>query len=125
MQLDQQSLGDLTQVFEGAMDDMIDGIEIGPDVGSCGTAAWGGVRTIVSDIQTDPLWVNFRGLAAEAGLAEGPAFGRIRIDVIEVFEIRRVLGRFVVQGQGVLRRRLGDTGHTREEQAEEGTHRHH
>ncbi len=63
--------------------------------------------------------------AAEAGLAEGPAFGRIRIDVIEVFEIRRVLGRFVVQGQGVLRRRLGDTGYTREEQAEEGTHRHH
>ena len=47
----------------------IDGIEIGPDVGSCGTAAWGGVRTIVSDIQTDPLWVNFKALAAQARLA--------------------------------------------------------
>jgi PAS domain S-box-containing protein len=49
--------------------DAIDGIEIGPDVGSCGTSAWSGARTIVSDIQTDPLWFNFKGLAAEAGLA--------------------------------------------------------
>ena len=49
--------------------DAINGVEIGPNVGSCGSAAWGGVRTIVSDIQTDPLWVDFKGLAAEAGLA--------------------------------------------------------
>jgi len=47
----------------------IHGIEIGPDVGSCGTAAWSNASTIVADIQTDPLWVNFRDLAAQAGLA--------------------------------------------------------
>ena len=47
----------------------INGIEIGPDVGSCGTAAYTNACTIVSDIQTDPLWRNFRDLAGQAGLA--------------------------------------------------------
>ena len=47
----------------------INGLEIGPDVGCCGTAAYTATRTIVSDIGTDPLWVNFKELAAEAGLA--------------------------------------------------------
>jgi PAS domain S-box-containing protein len=47
----------------------IDGVEIGPDVGSCGTAAWNNRCTIVSDIQTDPLWINFKDLAGQAGLA--------------------------------------------------------
>jgi PAS domain S-box-containing protein len=46
----------------------IKGIEIGPDVGSCGTAAFLNQRVIVEDIQADPLWVNFKDLAAEAGL---------------------------------------------------------
>ena len=47
----------------------INGVEIGPEVGSCGTAAFINRSTIVSDIQTDPLWRDFKGLAAEAGLA--------------------------------------------------------
>ncbi len=47
----------------------IDGVEIGPAVGSCGTAAFTGRRVIVTDIATDPLWVNFRELAAGANLA--------------------------------------------------------
>ena len=47
----------------------IDGIVIGPAVGSCGTAAYTGRRTIVRDIQTDPLWADFKDLAREAGLA--------------------------------------------------------
>jgi PAS domain S-box-containing protein len=47
----------------------IEGVAIGPDVGSCGTAAFLNRCVIVEDIQTDPLWVNFKGLAAEAGLA--------------------------------------------------------
>lgn len=47
----------------------INGIEIGPEVGSCGTAAWTNRCTIVPDIQTDPLWRDFRDLAAQAGLA--------------------------------------------------------
>ena len=49
--------------------DAINGVEIGPDVGSCGTAAFSNSCTIVADIQTDPLWVNFKDLAARAGLA--------------------------------------------------------
>ncbi|HZZ31272.1 MAG TPA: ATP-binding protein, partial [Phenylobacterium sp.] len=47
----------------------IGGVAIGPDVGSCGTAAFLNRCVIVEDIQTDPLWVNFKDLAAEAGLA--------------------------------------------------------
>lgn len=46
----------------------IDGIEIGPDVGSCGTAAYSGHPVYVSDIANDPLWVNFKDLALQHGL---------------------------------------------------------
>lgn len=42
----------------------IHGIEIGPEVGSCGTAAYRKEQVIVEDIQEDPLWKNFRGIAA-------------------------------------------------------------
>jgi PAS domain S-box-containing protein len=41
----------------------IDGIFIGPSVGSCGTAAYRAKQVIVSDIATDPLWTDFRDLA--------------------------------------------------------------
>ena len=47
----------------------IDGVAIGPSVGSCGTAAYTGERVIVRDIQTDPLWADFKSLAAQAQLA--------------------------------------------------------
>lgn len=47
----------------------IDGIEIGPSVGSCGTAAYRGELVVVSDIATDPLWRDFAGLAGQYGLA--------------------------------------------------------
>jgi PAS domain S-box-containing protein len=46
----------------------IEGVEIGPNVGSCGTAAFLNDRVVVEDIQTDPLWVDFKDLAAAAGL---------------------------------------------------------
>jgi PAS domain S-box-containing protein len=46
----------------------IDGIVIGPSVGSCGTAAYSKEPVIVSDIATDPLWANFRDLALSHGL---------------------------------------------------------
>jgi len=46
----------------------IDGIEIGPSVGSCGTAAYFGHAVYVTDVATDPLWKDFRDLAAEHGL---------------------------------------------------------
>lgn len=47
-----------------AYNQAIDGIAIGPDVGSCGTAAYSKQRVCVSDIANDPLWIDFRDLAA-------------------------------------------------------------
>ena len=41
----------------------IDGIATGPRVGSCGTAAFAGHSIFVTDIETDPLWEDFRDLA--------------------------------------------------------------
>jgi PAS domain S-box-containing protein len=41
----------------------IDGAQIGPCVGSCGTAAYRKQAVIVSDIDADPLWADFRHLA--------------------------------------------------------------
>ncbi len=46
----------------------IDGLEIGPNVGSCGTAAYQQECVIVSDIETDPLWADFKDLALKHGL---------------------------------------------------------
>ena len=46
----------------------IDGTEIGPSVGSSGTAAFRGETVIVSDTLSDPLWSDYRELAAEHGL---------------------------------------------------------
>ncbi len=48
--------------------DQIDGFRIGPAVGSCGTAMYTRRPVIVSDISTDPLWAEYRELAAEVGL---------------------------------------------------------
>lgn len=41
----------------------IDGVTIGPGVGSCGTAAFTRQMVIVEDIASDPLWQDFRDLA--------------------------------------------------------------
>ncbi|HEY9738138.1 MAG TPA: GAF domain-containing protein, partial [Trichocoleus sp.] len=46
----------------------VDGLEIGPSVGSCGTAAYRKAPVIVSDIMTDPLWEGGRELAKLYGL---------------------------------------------------------
>jgi len=43
----------------------IDGIKIGPQVGSCGTAAYEQRLVIATDIDTDPLWDDFRNLAQQ------------------------------------------------------------
>ncbi|VVE21001.1 diguanylate cyclase [Pandoraea iniqua] len=47
----------------------IDGIAIGPNVGTCGTAAFQARRVIVTDIAHDPRWADFRDMAATYGLA--------------------------------------------------------
>ena len=46
----------------------IHGVEIGPSVGSCGTAAYHRTQVVVEDIATDPLWADFKELALTAGL---------------------------------------------------------
>ncbi|KPF46895.1 bifunctional diguanylate cyclase/phosphodiesterase [Rhizobium sp. AAP43] len=46
----------------------IDGIQIGPGVGSCGTAAYNGAPVIVTDIATHAFWVPYKGLVLPLGL---------------------------------------------------------
>ena len=46
----------------------LDGLAIGPTVGSCGTAAHSGRQIIVSDIETDPLWAVCRELVTSYDL---------------------------------------------------------
>ena len=46
----------------------IHGIAIGPDVGSCGTAAFKGESVVVEDIATSPLWADYKDLALRHGL---------------------------------------------------------
>jgi len=47
---------------------MIDGAAIGPSTGSCGTAAFQRRPVFVTDIAADPLWEDWKGLAAAHGL---------------------------------------------------------
>ncbi|WP_434929841.1 bifunctional diguanylate cyclase/phosphodiesterase [Shewanella sp. HL-SH5] len=48
--------------------DAINGVAIGPNVGSCGTAAHLQQRVIVEDIETDPNWIDYKSLPLKAGL---------------------------------------------------------
>ena len=47
----------------------INGLEIGPNEGSCGSAMYSGQRVIAEDINTDPSWAKYKELALQAGLA--------------------------------------------------------
>ena len=51
-----------------AYNDAIDGGLIGPQAGSCGTAAYRAEQVIVSDIAIDPLWADYRDAALPHGL---------------------------------------------------------
>ena len=46
----------------------LEGLKIGPEVGSCGTASFHGKRVVVEDIRTDPRWDGLRELAVKHGL---------------------------------------------------------
>lgn len=48
--------------------DAIDGHAIGPNTGSCGTAAYTGKTVMVADIDTDARWADYRELALRHGL---------------------------------------------------------
>jgi diguanylate cyclase (GGDEF)-like protein len=69
----------------------IDGAEIGPSVGSCGTAAWRAEPVIVADIAADPLWADYKHLALPHGLASCwsmPVLGG-QGDVLATFAVYR------------------------------------
>ena len=51
-----------------AYNDAINGVAIGPAVGSCATAAYLKKPVIVSDIEFDPLWKDYKDLALAHGL---------------------------------------------------------
>ena len=46
----------------------LDGLSIGPSTGSCGTAAYRGEAVTVCDIETDPLWADYKALILPLGL---------------------------------------------------------
>jgi PAS domain S-box-containing protein len=51
-----------------AYNDAIDGVEVGPEAGSCGTAMHLQTTVIAEDIQTDPRWADYRDAALQHGL---------------------------------------------------------
>src|SRR5580700_11254393 len=60
-----------------AYTDAINGLAIGPSVGSCGTAAYRGEPVIVEDVASDPLWSAYCDLALSHSLRacwSSPAF---------------------------------------------------
>ena len=46
----------------------IDGLAIGPNAGSCGTAVFRREQVIVEDIAADPIWADYRALALQHGM---------------------------------------------------------
>ena len=47
--------------------EMLDGLKVGPDDGTCGPAMWQRQTVIVEDVTTDPLWDRFRYLPERFG----------------------------------------------------------
>ena len=48
--------------------DAVNGLECGPNVGSCGTSTYTGKRVLVEDIATDPKWENIKHVALPHGM---------------------------------------------------------
>ncbi|MES2032305.1 MAG: EAL domain-containing protein [Pseudomonadota bacterium] len=46
----------------------LDGLAVGPDVGSCGTSAFRGQPVLAIDIENDPLWLPYNSAPLAAGL---------------------------------------------------------
>jgi diguanylate cyclase (GGDEF)-like protein/PAS domain S-box-containing protein len=69
----------------------IDGHAIGPEAGSCGTAAFHGREVVVQDVASDPLWRDYAALAAAHGLRScwsSPIFSAAG-DVVGTFALYR------------------------------------
>jgi PAS domain S-box-containing protein len=75
--------------FPSGLSAAIDGSSIGPSAGSCGTAAFRGENVFVENIETDPLWLEYKNVFLLHGLRacwSSPIFD----------EQRRVLGTFAM-----------------------------
>ncbi|WP_069106648.1 EAL domain-containing protein [Acidovorax sp. RAC01] len=86
----------------------INGVRIGPNTGSCGTAAYRGQPVVTTDMATDPLWDDYRALFASTGFKacwSSPIKDR-RGKVIGTFAFYFRENR----EPGVLHRRLVDVG---------------
>jgi PAS domain S-box-containing protein len=70
----------------------IDGASIGPETGSCGTAMYRRAVVVSEDIMSDPLWRNYREIAAVHGL--GSCWSAPILDAEG-----RVLGSFALYGR--------------------------
>jgi PAS domain S-box-containing protein len=67
----------------------IDGLAIGPEAGSCGTAMYRKEKVIVSDIERDPLWAGASELALKFGLRACWSFPVLNVtgDVMAAFAV--------------------------------------
>jgi PAS domain S-box-containing protein len=54
--------------LSASFNEAVDGMAVGPAVGSCGTAVYRKAPVFVADIASDPLWADFRDLVLEHGL---------------------------------------------------------
>lgn len=73
---------------------VIEGLEIGDNMGSCGTAAFLKEKVIVSDIETDYRWANFRELARSEGVKACWSF-----PIMD--SLNRVMGTFAIYYQKI------------------------
>lgn len=48
--------------------DAVNGLENGPEIGSCGTSTYTGKRVLVENIDTDPKWTNIKHIALPHGM---------------------------------------------------------
>lgn len=70
--------------------DLINGSVIGPKAGSCGTSVYHRSQVIVSDIDTDPLWDDYREIALRFGLKacwSTPVISSLGAQVLATFAI--------------------------------------
>jgi PAS domain S-box-containing protein len=67
----------------------IDGAEIGDNAGSCGTAAFKKEKVVVTDIENDPLWADYKALAVAEGVKACWSFPLID-------SVNQVMGTFAI-----------------------------
>ncbi len=76
-----------------------DGIAIGPNVGSCGTAAYLRQSVFVSDISSDPKWANWRDLALKSGLRAAWSSPIMSRDGKVLGLLASIIARFDIRGR--------------------------